>query len=90
MGYCLARARDGLSVVPLPALNPLLTLYTCLCIYTLMTRKSSGKRVRANFYIDTKQKEDLERLSEKTRVDMSKYVREAIDMVLSKYQKKET
>ncbi len=44
-------------------------------------------RKRANFFLDEKQIENLKALSLITRVKMSEYVREGIDMVLEKYRK---
>lgn len=46
-----------------------------------------GKK-RVNFYLDESQIERLKALSEASRIKMSDYVREAIEMVLAKYQKK--
>lgn len=43
--------------------------------------------VRITRYIKKSQKRDLEKLASKTRIDSSEYIREGIDMVLSKYKK---
>ncbi len=45
-----------------------------------------GKK-RVNFFLDETQIEGLKALSKVTRVKMSEYVREGIDLILSKYQK---
>jgi hypothetical protein len=45
-----------------------------------------GKK-RVNFFIDEMQVEGLKALSRATRVKMSDYVREGIDLILAKYQK---
>lgn len=42
---------------------------------------------RSNFFIEEKQIENLKALSLVTRVKMSEYVREGIDLVLQKYRK---
>ena len=44
------------------------------------------KRKSTLIYLDHKQHADLKKLSEKTRVSASAYVREAVDMVLKKYK----
>jgi predicted DNA-binding protein len=43
------------------------------------------KKVARTIYIKDEQLEALKRLSEKTKVPQSVYVREALDMVLEKY-----
>ena len=43
------------------------------------------KKVARTIYIKDEQMEALKRLSEKTKVPQSVYVREALDMVLEKY-----
>ena len=43
------------------------------------------KKVARTIYINDKQMEALKRLSEKTKVPQSVYVREALDMLLEKY-----
>ena len=43
------------------------------------------KKVARTIYIKDEQKEALKRLSEKTKVPQSVYVREALDMLLEKY-----
>jgi len=42
---------------------------------------------RVNFFLDEEQLEGLKALSDVTRVRMSEYMREGIEMVLAKYQK---
>lgn len=42
---------------------------------------------RVNFFLDEEQLKGLKTLSDVTRVRMSEYMREGIDMVLAKYQK---
>jgi predicted DNA-binding protein len=43
------------------------------------------KKVARTIYIEDEQMEALKRLSEKTKVPQSVYVREALDMLLKKY-----
>jgi len=43
------------------------------------------KKVARTIYIKDEQMEALKRLSEKTKVPQSVYVREALDMLLEKY-----
>jgi predicted DNA-binding protein len=43
------------------------------------------KKVARTIYINDEQMEALKRLSEKTKVPQSVYVREALDMLLEKY-----
>ncbi len=45
----------------------------------------SQKKVARTIYIKDEQLEGLKRLSEKTKVPQSVYVREALDMLLEKY-----
>ena len=45
----------------------------------------SQKKVARTMYIKDEQMEALKRLSEKTKVPQSVYVREALDMLLEKY-----
>jgi predicted DNA-binding protein len=45
----------------------------------------SHKKVARTIYIKDEQLEALKRLSEKTKVPQSVYVREALDMLLEKY-----
>ncbi len=45
----------------------------------------SQKKVARTIYINDEQMEALKRLSEKTKVPQSVYVREALDMLLEKY-----
>ncbi len=44
-------------------------------------------REKVSFYLDKVQIERLRSLTDVTRVRMSEYIREGIDMVLVKYQK---
>ncbi len=43
------------------------------------------KKVARTIYIEDEQMEALKKLSEKTKVPQSVYVREALDMLLEKY-----
>lgn len=45
----------------------------------------ANKKVARTIYIKDEQMEALKRLSEKTKVPQSVYVREALDMLLEKY-----
>jgi len=45
-------------------------------------------RVRETFFIDKDVLEKLKKLSGRTRVKRSDYIREGIDLVLKKYQRK--
>ncbi len=45
----------------------------------------SQKKVARTMYIEDEQMEALKKLSEKTKVPQSVYVREALDMLLEKY-----
>jgi predicted DNA-binding protein len=47
-----------------------------------------GNRVATPLYLDQSQKKALKQLSERTRVPMQEYLREAVDMVLKKYKAK--
>jgi len=44
-------------------------------------------KIRVNFLLDEEQLEGLKALSGVTRVRMSEYMREGIEMVLAKYRK---
>ena len=44
-------------------------------------------KIRVNFLLDEEQLEGLKALSSVTRVRMSEYMREGIDLVLKKYRK---
>ena len=46
------------------------------------------KKVARTIYLKDEQLEALKRLSEKTKVPQSVYVREALDMLLEKYSEK--
>jgi DNA replicative helicase MCM subunit Mcm2 (Cdc46/Mcm family) len=57
-----------------------------IVFYFIEERKSLAQRkVARTIYINDEQLEALKRLSEKTKVPQSVYVREALDMVLEKY-----
>ncbi len=45
-----------------------------------------GKKESMVVYLRPEQKEALKRLSDKTRVPMQEYLREAVDMVLKKHK----
>lgn len=45
-----------------------------------------GKRIMTPIYLDPPQREALKQLSERTRIPMSVYMREAIDDLLKKYE----
>jgi Ribbon-helix-helix domain len=47
-----------------------------------------GKLIQTVAYVTPKQKADLEKLSKGTRVSQQAYLREGVDMVLSKYRGK--
>lgn len=44
------------------------------------------KKVRFTSYIDESVKDSLKKLSDKTRVPQTKYVQEALEMLLKKYE----
>ncbi len=52
-----------------------------------MSPKKRKPRVRTNIYLDPDQKLALQKLSASTRVKLSDYVREGIDVVLERYKK---
>jgi hypothetical protein len=57
-----------------------------IVFYFIEERTSlAQKKVARTIYIKDEQLEALKRLSEKTKVPQSVYVREALDMVLEKY-----
>jgi hypothetical protein len=57
-----------------------------IVFYFIEERKSlAQKKVARTIYIKDEQLEALKRLSEKTKVPQSVYVREALDMLLEKY-----
>jgi predicted DNA-binding protein len=57
-----------------------------IVFYFIEERMSlTQKKVARTIYIKDEQMEALKRLSEKTKVPQSVYVREALDMVLEKY-----
>lgn len=47
-----------------------------------------GKKALRSVYLDLKQVERLKQLSEKTRVPQAVYIREGLDLVMSRYEKK--
>ena len=47
-----------------------------------------GKRIMTPLYLDPPQKAALRKLSDRTRVPMAVYLREAVDMLLAKYRLK--
>ena len=51
---------------------------------TVMVRKK-GNRVHLDIYLDPEKHEQLQRLSELTRVPQAAYLREALDGLLKKY-----
>ena len=54
-----------------------------------MTPRPRGEdKVKVTFYLLTRQKEALDALCKKTRIVMSEHIREAIDLLLAKYQKR--
>jgi predicted DNA-binding protein len=58
----------------------------CIILYLNKGEKIlSQKKVARTMYIKDEQMEALKRLSEKTKVPQSVYVREALDMLLEKY-----
>jgi predicted DNA-binding protein len=46
------------------------------------------KRIKTLLYLNHRQKIAMKKLSERTRVPMAAYFREAIDMLLAKYKSK--
>jgi predicted DNA-binding protein len=57
-----------------------------IVFYLIEERTSlAQKKVARTIYIKDEQMEALKRLSEKTKVPQSVYVREALDMLLEKY-----
>jgi len=48
----------------------------------------SGEKVIRSFFFDKKQLEGLNRLSAITRVPQPVYIREGLDLVLNKYERK--
>jgi hypothetical protein len=59
----------------------------CIILYFNLGRGVflAQKKVARTIYINDEQMEALKRLSEKTKVPQSVYVREALDMLLEKY-----
>lgn len=64
-----------------------LTIYVLYCIVfkTYLEGHLSKPKVARTIYIKGEQLEALKKLSEKTKVPQSVYVREALDMLLEKY-----
>ncbi len=48
-------------------------------------KKDTGKRVFTGVYFDRRQHDALRALSDRTRVPLAAYLREAVDMLLAKY-----
>jgi len=48
------------------------------------------KKILTSFYLEPSQKKGLAELSKRTRVPVSTYVREGIDLVLKKYARKKS
>ncbi|MFB3081900.1 MAG: ribbon-helix-helix domain-containing protein [Gammaproteobacteria bacterium] len=46
-----------------------------------------GRRVVVSVYLDPEQKTALDKLSKTTRVPVAAYLREGVDLVLSRYKK---
>lgn len=49
-----------------------------------MPQRPSKPRVRVSVFLDVDQKRQLDKLSEKTRVPWSEYVREGVELVLKR------
>lgn len=69
-----------------------------MCLYnarvTPMKKKSTKKpkgrgRVKVAVYLEQAQKEQLDALSERTRVPWAEYVREGVEEVLARYRKQQ-
>jgi len=56
----------------------------------IMRKKNdtSGKKIMRSFFLDKKQLERLNRLSAITRVPMAVYIRDGLELVLNKHEKK--
>jgi len=56
----------------------------------IMRKKNdtSGKKIMRSFFLDKKQLERLNRLSATTRVPMAVYIRDGLELVLNKHEKK--
>lgn len=46
-----------------------------------------GTKVQSSIFLDVEQHKKLSKLSDKTRVPMQAYLREAVDLLLKKYQR---
>jgi hypothetical protein len=57
----------------------------CIILYCITVQGVFLKKVARTIYIKDEQLEALKKLSEKTKVPQSVYVREALDMLLEKY-----
>ena len=66
-------------------LDTINVLYYIVFQTILKGRFLAQKKVARTIYIKDEQVEALKRLSEKTKVPQSVYVREALDMLLEKY-----
>ena len=51
-------------------------------------KKDAAKRVFTGVYFDRPQHDALRALSDETRVPLAAYLREAVDMLLAKYDRK--
>jgi hypothetical protein len=60
-------------------------LYYIVCHFIKERASLTQKKIARTIYIKDEQMEALKRLSEKTKVPQSVYVREALDMLLEKY-----
>jgi len=49
---------------------------------------TSDKKIMRSFFLDKKQLERLNRLSATTRVPMAVYIRDGLELVLNKHEKK--
>lgn len=56
----------------------------------IMRKKNdtSDKKIMRSFFLDKKQLERLNRLSATTRVPMAVYIRDGLELVLNKHEKK--
>lgn len=84
--------RIGPLLIPLDA-RPI-QVYTYVCYGSpggrAMTknRGATAPRVRVNVFLDAEQYATLTKLAETTRVPWAAYIREGVDMVLTKYKRK--
>ncbi len=82
------KLKEKIKIFFLDTINILyyIVLY-CIILYFKLIRGVflAQKKVARTIYIKDEQLEALKRLSEKTKVPQSVYVREALDMLLEKY-----